>query len=863
MTDKNSEKNMTPLMLRAPTEIIQKAEQELLRQGHSKEQIANQNNLAVQLVENFFAGDIVDRHTYDLICQSLNILTDAPMEKSENQNDSDIHNLAQVSGEISGEITDDNSSQMIDDLSMINLESSLEADLDNNALEMIDMEAVKEDIVGLLKKDIIAPINRQCDRLKIIDINHPLKLTDLYVEINLFANLANAQYIDLDETFVNVSPEQYDRFYIEKLQPPRISANQALTAHRHLLLVGGLGSGKTTLLKHWAIAVNSAVNSNEQTVLAPNIVNRIPLYLPLRSLVVGGSKRNQDFHDFQPLAWIKTQLDNHGILDKLSEYLPHALRLEFLKNYQLSTSPPTDLADLILKKLLEYGAFLLLWDELDELAEDIRIEVAQQLSIFSDRYSKNSIVIATRNHHYNHLLQAFTALEVAPFQDLEINSFASKWFQITCPHKPKKLEKFQQLITTNQSIAEVATKPLFLTYLCNYFNNYEYIKNNFYQDLLNLLLTQWEQTKCLVTEAVASNQFLSVIQKQDLLSYVAIVSLDLHGYIWQNNQLTEDLQSCLNSSRTLSHLSIDRDRLYNILRWQHGLLVECAKGVHSMTHTALHDYLAAYRIANSNPAIAEKYLLDRIYLKRWHGVIVMTISIFPKADRMLQTMKRKIDEIVVNDAHLQSFLTWVNQQSIQIQTPYKAVTIRALYLDIDLENNRSLDRARALDIAHSRSLERARVKSMGIENQMETDVDVDYTINLALNLDLALYFANHPIVELACALEPDLNKGLQFLRQKLPDPFKEKERDKFARWWQSKGLEWSKKLRSLIMQHRKGSQDWKFSDNQLKVLRSYHDANKLLVECLNNAEYVSPIVKSQIESTLLLPHGEYSILGNR
>ena len=282
-----------------------------------------------------------------------------------------------------------------------------------------------------------------------------------------------------------------------------------------------------------------------------------------------------------------------------------------------------------------------------------------------------------------------------------------------------------------------------------------------------------------------------------------------------------------------------------------------------MTHTALHDYLAAYRIANSNPAIAEKYLLDRIYLKRWHGVIVMTISIFPKADRMLQTMKRKIDEIVVNDAHLQSFLTWVNQQSIQIQTPYKAVTIRALYLDIDLENNRSLDRARALDIAHSRSLERARVKSMGIENQMETDVDIDYTINLALNLDLALYFANHPIVELACALEPDLNKGLQFLRQKLPDPFKEKERDKFARWWQSKGLEWSKKLRSLIMQHRKGSQDWKFSDNQLKVLRSYHDANRLLVECLNNAEYVSPIVKSQIESTLLLPHGEYSILGNR
>jgi hypothetical protein len=236
----------------------------------------------------------------------------------------------------------------------------------------------------------------------------------------------------------------------------------------------------------------------------------------------------------------------------------------------------------------------------------------------------------------------------------------------------------------------------------------------------------------------------------------------------------------------------------------------------------------------------------------------MTVSISQTADRMLRVMKRNIDELLIQDPHLQSFLVWVNQQSIQIKTPYKAVTIRALYLDIDLENTRSLDRARALDIAHSRSLERARAKAMGIENNMETEVDIDYTINLALNLDLALYFADHQVLELASALEPDLHKGLQFLLQKFPDP--KKDREKFAKWWQAKGLDWSKKLRALIVQHRKGSQEWQFSENQLKVLRTYNDANRLLIECLNNAEYVSPLVKSQIESTLLLPQSEYSIL---
>ena len=148
------------------------------------------------------------------------------------------------------------------------------------------------------------------------------------------------------------------------------------------------------------------------------------------------------------------------------------------------------------------------------------------------------------------------------------------------------------------------------------------------------------------------------------------------------------------------------------------------------------------------------------------------------------------------------------------------------------------------------------MRSLGIDNTMETEVDIDYTINLALNLDLALYFADHPVLELACILEPDLNRGLQFLRQKFPNPYKD--REKFAKWWQAKGLDWSKKLRNLIVHHRKGSQEWKFSENQLATLRTYHDANKLLIECLNNAEYASQLVKGQIESSLLLPQSEYN-----
>jgi predicted NACHT family NTPase len=793
----------TALMLRTSSEILRRAQDALSLRGYTSLQLANELSLTVQLVDNFLNGEIVDRNTYDLVCEKLNIAVDPDQDIAVEQV---IKNRDDLNIKVSNSNT--NSNIIVDNTA---LTENINKSLSNNQNSNLQIEFGES--LQVIRKNISSALIRQCDRLRVIDINTPLYLHDLYTEINVFTVLPSTQYLDLHEAFANVSPEQYDRFYLDKLHPPTIPANQALEESKQILLVGGLGSGKTTLLKYFAMACISGK-------ILPNY---LPVFLPLRSLV-----SLNDISD--PFTWLKSQFINYGFLDKSSD-------------------------SKILEQLLNKGSLLLLWDGLDDLPETHHAEITQRILNFCDRYPKNRMVFATRNPIYGHILESFSTLEIAPFEESQIISFANKWFQITYPQNPKKQEKFQQLISTNQPLAEIASNPLLLTHLCTAFNSYDYLKPNFYQEILTLLLTKWEQTKCL---PITANQALSNSQKLDLLSYIAIVSLDRHGYVWQNNELEDDFQACIAASRSLSNLAIDCDRLFQSLKWQHSLLIECAKGIYSLTHTTLHDYLAAYRIANSDPSEAQKYLLERIYLKRWHGVIVMTVSISQEADRMLKMMKRKIDDLVSQDPQLQSFLTWVNQQSIQIQTPYKAVTIRALYLDIDLENTRSLDHARALDIAHSRSLERARTKALGQKNMMETEIDIDHTVNLALNLDLALYFATHPVLELASTLEPDLHKGLQFLRQKFPDPYKN--RETFAKWWQAKGLDWSKKLRSLIIQHRRGSQEWQFSENQHKVLRTYHDANKLLIECLNNAEYVSPLVKSQIESTLLLPQGEYSLL---
>jgi hypothetical protein len=46
------------------------------------------------------------------------------------------------------------------------------------------------------------------------------------------------------------------------------------------------------------------------------------------------------------------------------------------------------------------------------------------------------------------------------------------------------------------------------------------------------------------------------------------------------------------------------------------------------------------------------------------------------------------------------------------------------------------------------------------------------------------------------------------------------------------------------------------TDDQKALLQQYHDANILLVECLNSDCYVSRSVREEIEETLLLPMDE-------
>lgn len=59
--------------------------------------------------------------------------------------------------------------------------------------------------------------------------------------------------------------------------------------------------------------------------------------------------------------------------------------------------------------------------------------------------------------------------------------------------------------------------------------------------------------------------------------------------------------------------------------------------------------------------------------------------------------------------------------------------------------------------------------------------------------------------------------------------------------------------RARISKYTQKLQNFQFSEQQQKVLKQYYDANKLLLDCLNNAHYVTRGLRAEIENNLFVP----------
>ncbi len=678
-------------------------------------------------------------------------------------------------------------------------------------------------LVQKVRRHCYDKIKQLYGKMQLLDISQPIDVDNLYVDVNILEQLANQRWLEISDLLRGFNPaaDNFDRLGLGKVREERVPGLEAVKRYHRLMMLGKPGSGKTTFLQHLATQCSEGKFQSD----------RVPIFIRLKTF----AKYARDEGNFRLFDYINRELHSCGISEKN-----------------------------VTEAILNHGRGLILLDGLDEVPSEDEYEVVEQIRHFSESYYKNQLIITCRIAASKYRFAGFTDVEVADFNEAQIQSFAEKWFVAVAKNDQEKgLAKARQfveklLLPENQQIRELAATPLWLHLTCLVFKVKGEFRSNrakLYKQGLKIMLVRWDEARGIKRDEVYRN--LSVPRKKQLLSQVAAITFERGDYFFEQDkiqQLIADYLSTLQDAKTdPAQLQMDSEAVLKAIEAQHGLLVERSRGIYSFSHLTFQEYFTARKVVTSvreqKSFASLQSLVSHITEKRWREVFLLAVGMLPSADCLLQLMKQQVDGLVATDDQLQQFLMWVNQKSLSVEIPDKAATFRALYFALDRALDDALDSALdpVLDLALDPVLDRALDRAL--------EYALDPILSLALNRALVRSFfrALDPALVRAFvrALDPELRQALEQFKQQLPN--REDDEDILKQSWQANGQAWTRQLREITISQRHIGYDWQFSKEQREVLRQYYDANKLLVDCLNSGCNVTPAVRQEIENTLLLP----------
>ncbi|MEH1827623.1 MAG: NACHT domain-containing NTPase [Nostoc sp.] len=667
-------------------------------------------------------------------------------------------------------------------------------------------------------------IQDQCSTLQMLDIAQTVQLIDIYTDINVLEKIANLQWREISDLLKDFKSESNFNQLAGYKGQRKLPGLEVVLRHSKLMVLGKPGSGKTTFLQYLAIECNKGK-------FQPN---RIAIFIRMK--------------EFAEDAKSDSQLNLFNYI--IQEFINCSIEQE-------ST-----------KILLAEGKLLILLDGLDE----VPVEKADQFTIeirrFAQTFYRNQFVISCRIAAQKYRFQGFTEVEVADFDQEQVEIFAKNWFVAVAFNSKEDGEVIGNLfinqlhLPENQHIRELAVTPILLHWICLVFQ----VKDGFslnpaklYEQALNILMFRWDEIRGIKRDRVGDN--LTLVSKKKLLYQLAAITFEHGDYFFEKQKILQLIAEYLDTFAGVhseaTQLQLVQEAVLQEIEVQNGLLVQRAQEIYSFSHLTLQKYFTARKFVEFPQVPTWNNLVNHITEKRWQEVFLLTVGMLPNSDEILQIMKQKIDLLVAEDERLQYFLTWLHQKSSSVSTQYKAAAVRAFYLVcVEQSSHRAfvypsgydLEYALVGNIAFDPDLALDEFLFSTIACINELDFAFEHSLNDALDHAHAFAIAFDETVDLV--VNPKLKQVLQKLKKQLPSI--DSNPEKFREWWQAKGKVWGEQLRDILIKYRNIGYDWQFDEQQKELLQQYYDVNKLLVDCLNSAADVTSRVREEIEETLLL-----------
>jgi predicted NACHT family NTPase len=680
--------------------------------------------------------------------------------------------------------------------------------------EIVSSGEKLDDTVQRIREAIRGSIEAHCSTMRVLDMPEPIKLTGengIYTNVYILekpSKLRDARDIrnavDILEPIElrtaqdpdDARPIREDDGFIFGRRIRRLPGLEVVENHPKLMVLGKPGAGKTTFLKYLAM----------ECITGRFEADKVPFFVTLKDF----AEAPESPHLVEFLA------------KKVSRAMGESPRSDKIDSSQIVT------------RLLKYGRVLILLDGLDEVRGRDSKRIIDEIKDSAEDFNKSFFVITCRIAAREYDLDQFTEVEVADFNDQQIEIFAKNWFRANDDRQIATI--FAQRLRQNESIQELASNPLLLTLFCLVFGeSREFPKKraDLYEEGVKILLKKWDAKRKIQRDVVYKN--LDVQEREDLLSFVAFqmfMGKEINLKQWRiQKHIADYIQNLGNDDPTSKSLEDDSKVILQCIEAQHGLLVERAREVYSFSHLTLQEYFTARQINRTNQPKKQRKLIKTLkhefFNKRWREVFLLTVELSSDASDLLLEIKKEIDSRFIHDQILQIFLQWAKEKSLSVSTSNLSA-VRAFYYGLALNFGCELawkiepnfyDKypGLKLDNALNDTLNRAEARA-GLSPKQE------------------LFKA------LSLTEDNDFRDQLLTLYNRLP-------LDSGRQWGETDGkLLWVQDLRASMISYRNIGHNF---SKQRELLRKYYNSNLFLLECLATANYVRRDVRKQIKETLL------------